>query len=190
MKVQLPDNCPTRARTIGGVEVQVPQPYAEGHPLTAAEAAMMNQTFAENISNNMRAKATGEDGTLLAPDAFQPLVDEYVANYEPGVRTGGGGGGARALTPIEVEVRNLATAKLKEVLKSKGLKQRDINFTEVRDKIINDHRDALTAQAEKIVRAREKAAGSGDEDIFASVADSLPGVAPANEAEGGEENAA
>ena len=173
--MQLPENCPTRARTIGGVEVQVPQPYAEGYVLSAAEAAMLNQTFAENISNNMRSKAE-KDGTALTAEQFQPLIDEYVAGYEPGVRSGGGGGGARALTPVEVEVRNLATAKLKEILKSKGLKQKDINFVEVRDKIIEQHRDALTAQAEKVVKAREKAAGSNEDDIFASVADSLPGV--------------
>lgn len=174
--MQLPENCPTRARTIGGVEVQVPQPYSEGYQLSAAEAAMLNQTFAENISNNMRAKATGEDGAQLDSATFQPLIDEYVSKYEPGVRQGGGGGGARALTPVEVEVRNLATAKLKEILKSKGLKQKDIEFVTVRDKIIEQHREALTAQAEKVVRAREKAAGAAEDDIFASVADSLPGV--------------
>lgn len=188
--MQLREDCPTRARTIGGVEVQVPQPYAEGHPLTAAEAAMMNQTFAENISNNMRAKAVGEDGAVLTAEAFQPLIDEYVAGYEPGVRQGGGGGGARALTPIEVEVRNLATAKLKEILKQRGLKQKDIEFVKVRDQIIEQHKDVLTAQAEKVVKAREKAAGSAEDDIFASVADSLPGVGSSEEVAGEEEAAA
>lgn len=173
--MELPANCPTRARTIGGVEVQVPTPYHEGYVLSEAEAQMLNQTFAENISNNMRSKATGEDGNKLSSEALQPLIDEYVAKYQPGVRQGGGGGGARALTPVEVEVRNLATAKLKEILKSKGLKQRDINFTEVRDQIIEKHRDVLTAQAEKIVRAREKAAGD-DSDILASVTDELLGA--------------
>lgn len=173
--MQINADAPRRSRTIGGLSVQVPEPYAEGHPLTAAEAAMLNQTFAENISNNMRSKAANEDGTPLSADEFQAAVDEYVAAYEPGVRQGGGGGGQRALTPVEVEVRNLATAKLKEILKGKGLKQKDINFTEVRDRIIEQHRDALTAQAEKVVRAREKAAGD-DGDILASVAESLPGV--------------
>jgi hypothetical protein len=181
--MELPANTPTRARTIGGVEVQVPQPYIEGYVLKQAEADMLNQTFAENISNNMRSKATAEDGTALTAEQFQPLIDEYVSKYEPGVRQGGGGGGARALTPVEVEVRNLATAKLKEVLKSKGLKQKDIEFVAVRDKIISDHKDALTAQAEKIVRAREKAAGTNEDDIFASVADSLPGVASEEDSE-------
>lgn len=188
--MELPENCPTRARTIGGVEVQVPQPYAEGHPLTKAEADMLNQTFSENISNNMRSKAVGEDGNALTSEAFQPLIDEYVSKYEPGVRQGGGGGGARALTPVEVEVRNLATAKLKEILKSKGLKQKDINFVEVRDKIIEQHRDALTAQAEKVVKAREKASAGAEDDIFASVADSLPGVGASNEGAGESEEAA
>lgn len=175
---------PRRARTIGGIDVQVPAPYHEGYVLTEAEASMLNQTFAENISNNMRSKAEN-DGVKLSAEEFQPLIDEYVAGYTPGVRAGGGGGGARALTPIEVEVRNLATSKLKEVLKSKGLKQRDVEFVALRDKIIEQHKDTLTAQAEKIVRAREKAAGA-DDDIFASVADGLLG----GSSEGGEEAAA
>jgi len=181
--MDIAEGTPYRARTIGGVTVQVPAPYSEGYVLSAAEADMLNQTFAENISNNMRAKA--KDGErVLSSEEFQPLVDDYVTKYSPGVRTGGGGGGgARALTPIEIEVRNLATAKLKEVLKARGLKQKDIPFTETRDKLIEQHRDALTAQAEKVVRAREKAAGD-DADILATVADSLPGVAPASEGDG------
>jgi hypothetical protein len=180
--MEIAEGTETRVRTIGGIAgISVPAPYSEGYVLSAAEASMLNQTFAENISNNMRAKA--KDGErVLSAEEFQPLVDEYIAGYQPGVRTGGGGGsGARALTPIEVEVRNLATAKLKEILKSKGLKQKDIPFTETRDKIIEQHRDALTAQAEKVVRAREKAAGD-DSDILASVAESLPGVGATEEA--------
>ena len=174
--MEIAEGTPTVSRTIGGVQVQVPAPYSEGYVLTAAEAAMLNQTFAENISNNMRAKAKDGD-RALSTEEFQPLVDQYITSYSPGVRTGGGGGGgARALTPVEQEVRNLATSKLKEILKSKGLKQKDIPFAETRDKIIEQHREALTAQAEKVVRAREKAAGD-DSDILASVAESLPGVA-------------
>lgn len=178
--MDIAEGTPTRARTIGGVTVQVPAPYSEGYVLSGPEADMLNQTFAENISNNMRAKA--KDGErVLTPEEFQPLIDEYITKYSPGVRTGGGGGGgARALTPVEIEVRNLATSKLKEILKSKGLKQKDIPFAETRDKIIEQHREALTAQAEKVVRAREKAAGD-DSDILASVAESLPGVAPSGE---------
>lgn len=179
---------PRRARTIGGIEVQVPAPYHEGYTLSEAEAQMLNQTFAENISNNMRAKATNEDGSAVDAAAFQTAVDEYVAKYQPGVRQGGGGGGARALTPVEVEVRNIATAKLKEILKQRGLKQRDINFTEVRDRLIDEHKDALTAQAEKVVRAREKAATADGDDMFASIVDGLPGVGGGDAA--GEEAAA
>lgn len=173
--MQIAADAPRRERTIGGLKVSVPAPYGEGYTLSQAEADMLNQTFAENISNNMRSKVE-QDGRALSLEEFQALVDEYVTKYEPGVRQGGAGGGARALTPIEQEVRSLATSKLKEILKSKGLKQRDIPFTETRDKIIEKHKDALTAQAEKIVRAREKAS-QGEDDIFADVAASLPGVA-------------
>lgn len=174
--MQIAPDAPRTTRTIGGVQVEVPQPYAEGHVLTAGEAAMLNQTFAENISNNLRSKATAEDSDRqLSTEEFQPIVDEYVAGYEPGVRSGGGGGGQRALTPVEIEVRNLATAKLKEVLKARGLKQKDVAFVELRDSIIEQHRDTLTAQAEKIVKAREKATAGDGDDLMASIAAGLPG---------------
>lgn len=173
--MQIAADAPRAARTIGGISVQVPQPFSEGYVLTAALAAMLNQTFSENISNNTRSKVVGEDGQPLDAAAFQAVVDEYVAAYEPGVRQGGGGGGgARTLSPVEKEVRNLATDKLKEILKGRGLKQSDVNFTELRDKIIAQHGDALRSQAEKVIRARERAAGD-DSDILASVTADLVG---------------
>lgn len=174
----------TRSRKIGGIDVQVPIHYREGDVITGGEAAMLNQTLAENISNNLRAKIEefipegapeGTAARLATAEEAQALVDSYFDTYTPGVRTGGSGSGARALTPVEVEVRNLATSKLKEVLKQKGLKQKDVDFTGLRDKIIENNREALTKQAEKVVKARN-AAASNDEDILASIAGGLPGV--------------
>ena len=134
-----------RARTIGGVEVQVPAHYREGDTITSGEAAMLNQTLAENISNNLRVKiekfvpegaAEGTEPRVATADEAQALVDAYFASYVPGVRQGGGGGGARALSPLEREVQNLAGDKLKDILKSKGLKQKDDDFNDLRSKII------------------------------------------------------
>ena len=46
----------------------IPQPYAEGHAISAIEAKVLNQVFAENIGNNVRAKVQahlkGEEDAL------------------------------------------------------------------------------------------------------------------------------
>lgn len=170
------ENTPRRSRTIAGVQVTVPAPYAEGHTITEAEANMLNQTIAENFSNNLR-KAIGEfkDGETVrvaTSDEAQALVDAYAAEYEPGVRARGEGGGAVQLSPVDREVRDMATQKVKDFLKTKGLKQKDVEFAKLRDGLIEKHRDALYAAAEKVVRAREKAAGD-DTDMLASIAADL-----------------
>ena len=71
--------------TIAGQSFNVPLRYEEGHELNANEASALNQTFHENIRNNLAKKA--KDGTLT-----QAEVDEYAQVYQFGHRVGGGGG--------------------------------------------------------------------------------------------------
>jgi hypothetical protein len=67
--------------TIGGDQYLVPSPYAAGHVCTEGEANALNQTMQENVRNNLTGKA--KDGKLT-----QEMVDQYVANYAFGNRTG------------------------------------------------------------------------------------------------------
>lgn len=46
----------TQSITVQGLVFNVPAPYAEGHTLTTAEAAVLNQTFGENLRNNFAAR--------------------------------------------------------------------------------------------------------------------------------------
>lgn len=191
--MEIPSGTPTRAAVIGkrdgpSFTVQVPTPYSAGYVCDEAHASILNQTLRENLSNNLReqltrgfevkAPADGVEGEYrpYTEEEAQALVDAYVVKYTPGVRSSGGGGGTRALSPVEVEVRNLATAKLKEALKARGLKQSDVNFTELRDKLITQHGEALTKQAVQVVKAREKAASGDDADLLSTITDGLPGV--------------
>jgi len=93
--------------------------------LTESEAAVLNQTLAENIRNNFAsvvekandaamdaatkaAKTDEERQAALAvranPADLQPQLDSYVSTYEFGVRTGGG----PKLDPIEREAKRIA----------------------------------------------------------------------------------
>lgn len=160
---------PRASRTISGQTVSLIAPYAEGHVVTEAEASMLNQTLAENIGNNLRqtikdgpvdadGKPTGEAWT---PEALQALVDEYTAGYEPGVRSGGGGG--RVTDPVEREARKIAREKVAAAVKAKGYKQADVDMTALVDKFFAANEDALRTEAAKIVEVRNAASNAADD---------------------------
>lgn len=162
---EITENTPRNKRTIAGVIVDVPAPYAEGQTITAGEAAMLNQTLAENFSNNLR-KRIGEyvpdgspEGTTPRPasvEEAQALVDKYASEYEPGVRRAGGGGGRQRLDPVEKEMRVIARESLNNLLKKQNMKRNEVDYDSLLDQIVEEHGETLRAKAQKIVAAREK----------------------------------
>ncbi len=173
---------PRVERTINGFTLSVPQPYAAGQVLTDATASMLNQTFAENISNNTRAAlkagvvlTEGAEATPHTVETAQSLIDSYVTEYEPGVRRGGGGE-ARVVDPVEREARKIAKAKAIDLVKQAGHKVGDMDMGPIVDRIFEKNRDVLMAEGKKIVRANELArekSGSldlGDLDLTAKPA--------------------
>lgn len=112
--------------TIQGLEFTVPVRYAEGHELTAGEASALNQTYHENIRNNLAGKI--KKGTVIT----QNEVDAYADSYIFGVRTAGAG---RERDPVKAEFMRLAKAQINAMLKKQGKKASG---------------DAVTAAAEKL----------------------------------------
>jgi hypothetical protein len=106
--------------TIAGHTFLAFHPYSEGHPLTANEAASLNQTFTENVRNNFSktVKNAAEAGTLDT-DAMQALLDTYMNTYEFGVRRGGGGGG-RTADPVKARAMELARDAVRKKIKEVG----------------------------------------------------------------------
>lgn len=161
-------------RTIGQKDgpsytVLVPQPYAAGpRELTAGEASALNQTVAENLSNNLRAKLTDgnpdEGDRAWSAEEAQAIVDKYLVEYEIGVRRAGGGS-ARVTDPVEREARKIARAKAVALVKENGGKPSDYDLDPIIDQIFDANRDLLMAEGKKIVKAAEAArdkAGSLD----------------------------
>lgn len=165
-------NTPTQPRNIGGktedgrelsFELTIPTPYAEGYVCDEAHAKILNQTLAENISNNLRKKllagvteGEGDAATTrdYTPAEAQALVDEYVADYEPGKTRGGGE--PRVTDPVEKEARALAREAAKDFVKSQGMKPSDVDMPEITSSIFEANREALMSEAKKIVAARNK----------------------------------
>ena len=109
------------------LEFEVPQPYAEGHVLTAIEAKQLNQIFAENICNNMRSKVqahlAGEAEALNETDlraAFAKYANEYVFTEASA------GGSAATMTPEEKEAKRIATAYVIKHLADTKRKRKDV----------------------------------------------------------------
>jgi len=162
--MQFDDNTPRTTRSIGSsdgpvFEVQVPQPYAAGaHELTDGEASALNQTIAENLSNNLRKKLVEgkEGGEAYTAEEAQALVDEYLADYEIGVRRTGTGA-ARVTDPVEREARKIAREKARQLVKDAGGKPSDFDLEPIVDAIFEQNKDVLMAEGKKIVKAAEKA---------------------------------
>ena len=176
---------PRVERTIAGVKVSVIAPYAEGYAVNEGEAAMLNQTLAENFSNNLREKIgsfipegspEGTEPRVANADEAQAIVDAYMGEYVPGVRRAGAGG-TRTLDPVEKEMKVIAQGKLDELLKSKGLTRKKVDFAALVSKLIEDNKDALRTSAEKIVAARAKQSANSDLDVSAISFDEAPAEA-------------
>lgn len=117
-----------KAITIQGLSLNAIAPFKEGHVVTANEAAVLNQTLAENLRNNFAStvsdlvEAAGGDHSKVDVNDLQKAFDQYIKNYEFGVRKGGGFTG----DPVAKEARSIAKETAKALLKKKGHKLADV----------------------------------------------------------------
>jgi hypothetical protein len=104
--------------TIQGEMYEIPAPYAEGHQLSAIEAAVLNQTFSENVRNNvaarMKKRAEANEPAFTAEE-----VESYALSYTFEAKTVRGPR-AEAVDPVEREARNLAKSAVMDFLRKKN----------------------------------------------------------------------
>lgn len=110
---------------IAGHDFNIEDRYAEGHTLTANEAAALNQTRRENVRNNFASKVKkvveeGGDVTSLQSD-----FDTFANGYEFGARVVGGASTA-SRDPVMTEARALARKAIDAALKAEGRSRKDI----------------------------------------------------------------
>jgi hypothetical protein len=118
MAKRKPTTTETRTFTAQGIPLRIPVKYREGHVLTAGEAASLNQTYVENVRNNIRPvlQDWAKEKKPNLPTMAQQLVDEYVERYQMGVRRRRGG---PKLDPAlakaeEAAARSLAIGRARE----------------------------------------------------------------------------
>ena len=143
-----------------GVELTLPNRYAEGQPMTAIEAAALNSVIAENVANNFRknvakvkeqyneqldggipeGKDLGDVISAAHKKELQAAFTKMESEYKLGaVRIGGG----RKLDPVEKLARKLAEDRIKAHYYEQELKLKD----EVKQE------DGTTITVAKLVKA-------------------------------------
>jgi len=154
--------------TIAGHEFNVPVRYEEGHELTAGEASALNQTYHENIRNNLAKRA--KEGTLTQAD-----VDAYANEYQFGIRAAGTG---VTRDPVMSEAMRIAKKQIGELLKKSGKKASDYT-TET----INGAAKALLAKDSTIMDLARQRVAEQQSLASADLGDILSGLAakPADE---------
>jgi hypothetical protein len=149
----LDTNTPREPYTIAGESFSIPKPYAAGHALTDGEANALNQTFAENIRNNLASKVKEEkEAGTFDLSVFQERLNDYADSYEFGVRTGGG----RTSDPVEAEAMSIARDLVRKAIVNKGVKLSDVkasNITELARGVLDKNpqiRETARARVEEV----------------------------------------
>lgn len=175
------DSTPRHAHTAAGETIHAPYVFAEGHALTAKEAAWVNSNLAGVVANSLagdvrRAKDAGKPIDVAT---YQTLFDEKFARYELGESNRGGGEGA-SVDPVERAAHRIATDRVKALAKAKGLNIRTL--METKDAEGNSKLSALVATylernpdvlelARAQVEAQNALTDTASDDLFADIAE-------------------
>lgn len=151
-------------------EVNIGQPYAVGHVLTDVEASTLNQTWTENVRNNIAP--TVRKLVDPTPEEIQEIVSAYEKTYAFGSSTRRSG----PADPVGKETLRLIRNHVTTMLSTKGLTKKGIGtekFNTVVTAVLthDDHGPKFRAIAvENVNRASEVSA-----DILDSLlADPVP----------------
>jgi hypothetical protein len=139
--------------TINGKPWDVPEPFQVGQPTDEAQAKVLNQTFAENVGNNLRKKVTDLMEAGKSEQEIQAVVTEYANSYNFSM-----GGGRAPVDPFEKMARTVARQAIKEQLESEGRKLKDIPKEDLEaeiERIATTH-EGVQAEARKRVKAAQK----------------------------------
>jgi hypothetical protein len=170
----------TDSITIAGKTFQVPLRYEEGHAINAAEARALNQTFMENLGNNLRKKLKEAiEAGSFDQDAFQAKLEEMAEGYEFFGRSGGGGGGGR---------RDPVMSEANDAIKANGLNLKDYPAKQRRElarSLVDKDPAYLETARENVARNQATASASLDSILGGLVppaASAAPSEAPAQAA--------
>jgi hypothetical protein len=147
--------------------------YSEGHVLTAVEASVLNQTFAENLRNNwagklkakLEAAAPGVGVADLPEDIISALQSEFTAyaeGYTFGYRTP-----RVQLDPVEHLARKLAKDLVVGALRKNGIDLKTVTKEKMEEYVSSlvEKRPDIRKEAAKRLKTQKAMAESILNDI-------------------------
>lgn len=182
---EITEATPKTSIMIAGENFNVPQPYTAGHVLTANEAGSLNQTYAENVRNNMAGKVKAlKDAGTFAADVFQGTVDDYCDTYEFGQRTGGGRSGDPVKTEAMAITRDLVRQAISKAAAADSTKPKlaDVPASKITELAANQLAktdDPKTLQIMATAKARVDAAKELTLDVDTGPVETAAAPAPA-----------
>lgn len=160
----------SREIAVNGLAIEVPSPYSEGHVLNAAEAHTLNQTFAENVSNNFRTsikKALEAHNVTKVEELSAEVISKlkadgsaYASTYQFSIS----GRGPRAIVdPVEREMHKIAGDLVRTALRAKKVDLKKLEETSPGklEELISSamaSKPAIREEAERRVKARAELA--------------------------------
>ena len=147
----------------------IPRPFGEGHQCTAGEASVLCQSLAENTRNafNAKVKEAVDDGTF-DHKKMQASVDEWLEDYEFGIRRGRG-----PVDPVEREALVMAKDIVRTALRERNFKIADVpgeEITRLAEDVLSTHPE-ITKEAKRRVEQRAKFTQSEVGEVQAQAAD-------------------
>lgn len=155
----------TRTITLpSDVSVSVPQPYAEGHVLSALEAEKLNHVLADNVRTSLTAKIK----RLAEDPAFDPasVAEEFQAYadaYTFVVRSP-----RAAADPIEKEANKIAKEQVFAAIRRKGGNPTDYSAEQIAEYVakVRQHKPEIRDEAARRVESSRQMAGDLLSDLF------------------------
>lgn len=150
----------------------VPQPYTEGHQCSAIEAKVLNQSFGENIGNNIRGMIkkflNKEEGAHENEAALRADVDAKIAAYQ--FTESAAKGTSRTMTPEQKEANKIAREWLMGKLKEAGYTRKSYEEAKAKEGIedafaVKVSEIAETEKVQKLAAANIKRAQAALDDL-------------------------
>lgn len=147
-----------------GVNVNVAQPYAEGHVLTALEAEKLNHVLADNIRTSLVAKIKRavEEGNADAA-ALSKEFQAYADAYSFTVRAP-----KAAVDPVAKEANKIAKEQVLAAIRRKGGNPSDYSAEQLSEYVakVLQHKPEILEEAERRVNSSRQIAGDLLSDLF------------------------
>jgi hypothetical protein len=147
-----------------GVNVNVAQPYSEGHVLTSVEAEKLNHVFADNIRTSLIAKIKrqAEEGSLDA-DAASTDYQAFADAYSFSVRAP-----KASADPVAKEANKIAKEQVFAAIRRKGGNPSDYTAEQIAEYVakVLQHKPEIREEAERRINSSRKIAGDLLSDLF------------------------